>query len=77
MQENGMETKWLEDGFEKAKDKKLLNIMVQDPMEYLQQEIISTQFSAKIDGKTADDLRIILIINLGTEFCGLPSASTQ
>ena len=39
MQENGLDTDWLENGFEKAKNQKLLNIMVQDPMEYLQHQI--------------------------------------
>ena len=37
--ENGLDTDWLENGFEKAKNQKLLNIMVQDPMEYLQSQI--------------------------------------
>ena len=39
MQENGLDTDWLENGFEKAKNQKLLNLMVQDPMEYLQHQI--------------------------------------
>ena len=39
MQENGLDTDWLENGFETAKNQKLLNIMVQDPMEYLQHQI--------------------------------------